>query len=389
MIPTVILFYFLFPVLVLVLAGRYSWVNKIGPVVICYAAGLVLGNSGILPDTMNKYQNNLTNLIIPLSIPLLLFSLDVRSWLTMAKKTFLSLILGVTATLITVLTGFFLLSNRIPECWKVAGMLTGVYTGGTPNLVAIKIALNVNPDTYLITHTCDVLVGAFVLLFLISYGQRAFLTFMRPYQPFDRDTMNRMNENYGEEFESYRGIFSWPVLKGLIRAAIIAMAIVGASVGISIFAAGIVKPRDPGIFTMTTIILLITTLGVIASLFPQISKIRKSFQSGMYLILVFCVIVASMAHLKNFSLQSWPILVYIIIAVPGTFLLHGILSWMFNVDVDNFLIITSALSMSPPFVPVVAGALKNKEIIIPGLVVGIIGYVIGNYLGIMIAFMLR
>jgi uncharacterized membrane protein len=30
----------------------------------------------------------------------------------------------------------------------------------------------------------------------------------------------------------------------------------------------------------------------------------------------------------------------------------------------------------------VAGALKNKEIIITGLTVGIIGYAIGNYIGI-------
>ena len=38
--------------------------------------------------------------------------------------------------------------------------------------------------------------------------------------------------------------------------------------------------------------------------------------------------------------------------------------------------------MSPPFVPVIAAALKNKEIVVSGLIIGIIGYAIGNYLGV-------
>ena len=49
----------------------------------------------------------------------------------------------------------------------------------------------------------------------------------------------------------------------------------------------------------------------------------------------------------------------------------------------------TSLIFSPPFVPVVAAKLKNKEIIISGLTVGIIGYAVGNYLGILIAYALK
>ena len=114
-----------------------------------------------------------------------------------------------------------------------------------------------------------------------------------------------------------------------------------------------------------------------------------SFPVGMYFILIFCLVFSSMTDIRNFSIESWPILVYIIIAVPGALLLHALLSKIFKVDVDNFMVISTSLSMSPPLVPVVAGALKNKEIIIPGLVVGIIGYAIGNYLGVLIAWILK
>jgi uncharacterized membrane protein len=58
-------------------------------------------------------------------------------------------------------------------------------------------------------------------------------------------------------------------------------------------------------------------------------------------------------------------------------------------NVDDFLVTTTALAMSPPFVPVIAAALKNKKVIIPGLVVGIIGYAVGNYLGVFVATVLK
>jgi uncharacterized membrane protein len=59
------------------------------------------------------------------------------------------------------------------------------------------------------------------------------------------------------------------------------------------------------------------------------------------------------------------------------------------VDVDNFLIISVALSMSPPFVPVVASSLKNREIILPGLIIGLVGYALGNYIGILMGLLVQ
>ena len=44
---------------------------------------------------------------------------------------------------------------------------------------------------------------------------------------------------------------------------------------------------------------------------------------------------------------------------------------------------------SAPFVPVVAAAIRNKEVVIPGMIIGVIGYAIGNYLGVAIAYLLK
>jgi uncharacterized membrane protein len=384
-----IVFYIFFPVLVIYLAQRYPIVKKIGVVVICYVVGLIVGNAFKLPEDFNQYQDGLNAATILLAIPLLLFSLDVKSWMKMAGKTFLSLALGLVSVIITIFIGFYLFKDMIPESWKIAGMLVGVYSGGTPNLAAIRMALDVDPDIYIVTHTYDLAVGALVLLFMITVAQRFFLTFMRPYKPLDKDKMTSVTEAYEEEYESYKGIFSKKVFLKLLLAIGMAGLIIAAGYGLSKLFTYIVPVKEKGSIEMTIIILSITTLGIVASLFPAINRIKKSFHTGMYLILVFCVVVASMADIRSFSLESWPILVYIVIAVPGALLLHALLSKIFNVDVDNFMVISTGLSMSPPFVPVVAGALKNREIIIPGLVVGIIGYAIGNYLGVLVALILK
>ncbi|MBL7112195.1 MAG: DUF819 family protein [Bacteroidales bacterium] len=379
----------LFPVLVIYLAQRYPIVKKIGVVVICYVVGLIFGNAFRLPGNFEQYQEGLNAATILLAIPLLLFSLDVKSWMKMAGKTFLSLALGLISVIITIFIGFFLFRDMIPESWKVCGMLVGCYSGGTPNLAAIRMALDVDPDVYIVTHTYDLVVGALVLLFMITVAQRFFLTFMRPYQPLDKDKMNSATESYEDDYESYKGLFSRAVFPRLLLAIGMAVVIIVIGFGLSKLITFIVPVKEKETIEMTIIILSITTLGIIASLIPAINRIKKSFQSGMYLILIFCVVVASMADIRSFNLESWPILVFIVIAVPGALLLHALLSKIFNVDVDNFMVISTALSMSPPFVPVVAGALKNKEIIIPGLVVGIIGYAIGNYLGVLIALILK
>jgi uncharacterized membrane protein len=70
-------------------------------------------------------------------------------------------------------------------------------------------------------------------------------------------------------------------------------------------------------------------------------------------------------------------------------LIHVGLSRLFKVDADTTIIAITALTYSPPFVPAVAGALKNKEIIISGLTIGILGYAFGTYMGIFIATILK
>ena len=203
----IILFYLLFPALLLFLGTRYSFINKIGVVVFCYVGGLIIGNVNIVPTEMVGLQGDLMGVTILLGIPLVLFSENILKWAKMAKYTFISLLLGVVSVVTMVFIGYFIFKNHIPEAWKVAGCLIGVYTGGTPNLAAIAQSLNLREDLYILTHTVDLVIGAIVLLFFLTGAQKFFLSYLKPYKSTG-DYDEKEGEVMINEFESYAGFFS-------------------------------------------------------------------------------------------------------------------------------------------------------------------------------------
>jgi uncharacterized membrane protein len=76
---------------------------------------------------------------------------------------------------------------------------------------------------------------------------------------------------------------------------------------------------------------------------------------------------------------------YISFILIGSLILQALLCKLFKIDTDTFLITSSAAILSVPFIPVIAGALKNREILLPGFAAAILGYAVGNYLGIIVA----
>ncbi|HBE39982.1 MAG TPA: hypothetical protein DDW27_02025, partial [Bacteroidales bacterium] len=372
-----IVFFILMPVLIIFLEGKSKIVKKTGGVLICYILGAFVGNIGILPEGAYKYQDLLTQFTVPLALPLILFSMDVKKWFKLAGSAITSLLLGLFTVVLMIFVGYWIFKDSIPDAWKVAGMLTGIYTGGTPNMAAIKTALNVDTEVYLMTHTYEVALGAIYLIFILSVGQRVFLLLLRPFKSPETGNLKIENVNLEEDYESYSGIFQRKTFLPLLGAIGLSLLIVGVSYGLSML-----FPKD---FSTAAIILLITTFGIGFSFVPGVKNIRKTFQAGMYIILIFCLVVSSMADIRKLVNISFDLFWYVGLAMFGSHILHAFLAKLFKIDADTVIISGSALICSPPFVPVVAGALRNREVILTGLIVGIAGYAVGNYLGVIIA----
>jgi uncharacterized membrane protein len=369
-----------FPALILYLCKIFPLLNRLGAILIAYAVGLLIGNIGILPENAAGIIDVIITVCIPLALPLLLFSSNLHRWSRIAGRTFFSMILAFISLMIIVFSGYYLFHENIDNAWQVAGMAVGVYSGGTPNMAAISVALGVENELYIMTHTSDMIVGAVFLFFYISIAQKVFQWILPKFKLTGNGSKNDESA-IDQDYESYDGIFKRKVIFQLIKALGLAILIFGAGGAISMLV--------PEKFSMASVILAITSLGLLSSLIPSVRNLEKSFHLGMYLILIFSLSVASLGNLGKLIESSPYIFYYIAWAVTGTFVLHMLLSAIFRIDSDTTIITQVAFIMSPPFVPVVAAALKNRDVIISGILVGIIGYAIGNYLGVMVAYMLQ
>jgi len=378
--PVLIGLYILSPALILYLCVRFTFINKIGAVVLCYTLGIILGNSGLIPGELAEYQSMTADIAVILALPLLLFSMDVKKWFKLAGKALLSMALAVVAVLALSLAGYLMIRGSDPEAWKIAGMSIGVYTGGTPNLAAIKSALSVPPDTFIIIHSYDTLISFIYIFFIIAVGQRFFNVFLLPFSSGEQNFETGENPE-NEDISSYKTMLTKGKTGPLAMAFVLSIFITA-----SAYALTLIVPQS----TATSVaILTITTMGIGASFIPRVRVIENTFQAGMYIIYIFCIVVASMAKIDKIININYLFMLFVILMIFGSMLIHALLCRIFRIDTDTFLITSTSAICSPPFVPVVAAALKNREVILSGLTTGIIGYAIGNYLGISFAYLYK
>ena len=370
-----------FPSIIIFLCFKFKTLNKIGAVLLCYFAGIIVGNTGVLPEGFASVQATMQDVSVCLALPLLLFSLDVKSWLKIARKGLLCMALAVVAIIATTFILQLTIGRNHPEGWKLGGLAIGVYTGGTPNLAAIKAALKVHNDTYILFHTYDTVISLIYIFVLCSVARPLFQKVfkLRPFQSSGYTKSSGPSQMGVDTIENYGELLNPSIIKGLFIALMLAASILGVS-----YIVGGLFPQN---YNTAVTILLITTLSIGASFIKPVRSLKNTFQFGMYIIYIFCFTVASMTNLSSLVHIDWTILIYVTVSIFGSLLLHVALCRIANIDSDTTIITSVSAICSPPFVPVVAGALKNKEIIISGLVTGIIGYTIGNYLGIAVAFL--
>ena len=370
----VILFFLLSPACVLWLCRRFPVLDKIGPVLILYIVGIIFGNL-FHPSGMAGIQEVLSSATVPLAIPLMLFSCTFQRSKT--RSQLIALLLGLAAVTLSVLAGFFLFGRNMDDGAKIGGMLTGVYTGGTINLASLKVMLDVPEGTFILLNSFDMAISFLYLTFLLSVGIRLF----RRWLPVEAGTDDQ--EVNGQENEQpFKGLFTKQGLRDAGFLLAVDALIIGISAGLGLLA-------GEGAF-MTVLILSLTTLGIAASFWKPLKKRKHGYDIGMYCIYVFSVVVASMADLRSLSISgSLNMLGYLTFVIFFSLLLEVLAAKPLKVDADTMTVSSVAYICSPPFVPMMAAAMKNKSVLAGGLSVGVVGYAVGNYLGFLIARLLE
>ena len=378
--------YIIFPILIIEAFKRWTIVQKIGTVVLAYAVGIIASLCGVfnfatpeMAASFSKLQSTIMNVAVPLAIPLMLFNCDFKLWTKALPKTAWALVTGLGAVLISVISGYFIFRNRVPDPANVSAMMTGIYTGGTVNFNALGASLGVDKSVMAIVLAFQMVITMPYIFFLLGGGFKIFRKLL-PYKDITHKGRTDEEDVETADVENYRGMFEKKNFIGMIKGLGLSIVFLAIGAGLALLITGTLSEL--------VVILTITTLSIIASFFKPIRELPKTFELGMFFILIFSVIVASMFNIHSVNGGSLYIGGFVLWIMGVSIVLHLLFCRIAKVSGDLFCVCQVGLLCSPPFVPPIAGAMKNKKVLISGIVVGLVGYAVGTYLGALISLVL-
>ena len=377
------LIFCLAPAGVLWLCRRFPLLDKLGPIMVLYGLGILLGNIGWHPAEMPLAQEIATSATIPLAIPMMLFG--CKFTLSEASLQLRVCISGFLSVFLAVVIGYIFFGKHISEGAEIGGVMSGMYTGGMLNAAALQSIFKVEEQAYVIMCSYDIMISFLYLIFLVSVGYKLFrrLYGERTQANLSDEERAELERQIAEQSRNpYAGLWSKDGIKELGK-------ILGITLILVALSAASTLPFTSEWF-MVIFILTLSTLGVVASFFKPIRELKRSFDIGMYLIYIFSIAMASMADFSKLNLsEGLNQIAFLAIAVFGSMLLHALFCKLMRVDADSMVASSVAFINSPPFVPMMVVAMKNKRVLIVGLGAGIVGYALGNHFGVLMSTLLN
>ena len=364
------------PAGVIWLCRRYPWLDKIGPIMVLYGIGMVIGNLPILPAQMAVLQDLIPNIMVPLAIPMMLFGCTFSgSEVKLQVKIVLS---GFISVAIAVAAGYLLFGHRLAEGTQVGGIISGMYTGGTLNAAALQTIFDVESRTFVLINSYDIIISFLYFVFLFSVGIRMFrwLYSERKNSVSDADRVEIDKEVEQTKQNPYKGLFTKAGITQLGKILLVTIIVVALSAGTALL-----LPQE---WFMVVFILMLTTLGVLCSFIKKVRTLERSYDIGLYLLYIFSLVIASMADFSSLDLVGGVSqLLFMTNAVFVSLLLHAIFCRCMRVDADSMVISSVAFINSPPFVPMASAVMGNKRSLVTGLAAGVAGYALGNHFGVL------
>lgn len=366
------------PAGVIWLCRRFPTLDRLGPIMILYAIGMIFGNMPFLPEQIIPLQEVLPNVLIPLAIPMMLFGCNFS--FSEARLQFKIVISGFLSVCCAVIIGYMFFGDHIEQGERIGGIITGMYTGGTLNAAALQTIFRIPGETFILINSYDIIISFLYFVFLFSFGIRLF-RWLYGQKESTMSNSEKMEIDrqiaFGKQ-NPYQGLFKRLGLGGLARIFVVTLII--------ILLSAVTTLLFPAEWFMVVFILMLTTLSVVGSYFSAIRDIQGSYDVGMYFIYIFSMVIASMADVSNIDLAGGVSqIAFMSVAVFLSLLIHAILCRIMRVDADSMIISSVAFINSPPFVPMAAAVMQNKRTLVTGLGAGIVGYALGNHLGVLMS----
>jgi len=370
------------------LEQTYRWAARIGAPLLALGMAMLLSNTRIMPMSSPTYDLNGAYLV-PLALALLLFRANLFHIVRVSGRMFLVFHISALGTVVGAVIAAFALRGHVPQIERAIGMMTGSYIGGGINFFAVKESLHVaeNIANPLLVADNFVMAGIFMVLLVIASSRFFLRHYSHPHsRPMDAETA----KNLAAEHWRRKGIGLVDLASSLGFAfiAVAAADLLGRAVN-ACFAdsPGLGSLQNLAHTWLTNQYVLITAVSLsMATLFHRrLEPIHGSEEIGGYMLYVFLFAIGLPANLAS-VIWNVPLLFVLCAIIAATNLAVTLfLGKLFRLELEQLLLCVNATLGGPPTAAAMANSCGWDALVLPSILVGIWGYVIGTSTGILLA----
>ena len=363
-------------ILVLGLTGFGLWLaqvnslgRKLGSTMVILMLGLLVANVTTWtpePSAVSWVNGPLTSY----AIAELLLAVELRSVLPDARRLLLPFITAVAGTLAAVLLVGLLLSGWLGQSWiSLAGLLSATFTGGSLNFVSVARSLEIPPSLLLIATAADhvAFTAWFLVSLLIGRGRRQH----RPTETSEG------NSSASTPINAFALPSFQAVMIGLLWGG--GVLLISEGLGVFLILLGVDVPS----------ILVLTTVALIAAQLPQSDSRSACYGLGLVLIQPFFAVIGLSSSLGFLFGEGLPVLLYagLVVLVQAIVVLQA-RRW-FRWPLAECLVASQAAVGGPSTALALAGSLERPNLVLPSVAIGLLGYLLGTYVGLALSALLH
>ena len=383
------------------LEQKYNWASKVSGAIIALIIAMVAANIGIIPTSCPLYDDIVWGVIVPMGIPLLLLQCNLNKIGKLTGKMLIVFLLGAVGTTLGALIAFFALKGayvatggQVEHLAGVASMMTGSYIGGGVNFsaMALQHGLNGTDIAAAATVADNLLMAAYFFVLIFIAGMKWFRSkFAHPHIDAVASGADT-SKTQAAAFWSRKDIS----LKDIAMNIAYAVAVVWISTIIAGIFTGLVPAEGRNAFEdfvakfFGSQYVWITTISVIVATFcnKQVDKMAGSQEVGTYLIYLFLFVIGVPANIMTVVTKSplFLVLCFIMVVVNMIFCFVG--AKLSKATLEDAIIASNANIGGPTTAAGMAISQGWTSLVGPAMLVGVLGYVIGNYAGTIVGIIL-
>ena len=350
---------------------RVRALSRVGASLLAIVLGALLSNLGLVPVASPVYDA-VGGPVTSLAIAWLLLAVSLADLKHAGPRMLVAFGLAVVGTAAGAFVGALVFAGAFgADTWRLAGTLTGTYSGGSVNFVAVGRGLGL-PDalfagaTAADNLTTGLWLGATLLL----------PVWLARFYP------TPVPEAPGEDAGPAADHHPFFRKRGVSTLDLAVLLATGLALLVAADAAGALVPAVPSVLWLTTFALVVGHL-------PPFREPRGAMQLGTLALHLFFVVIGIHSRVAEILAVGVEVFFYTLLVVA----VHGVVVFgagrLLRIDVGSLAVASQAAVGGPSSALAVAVSREWRALVLPGVIVGLLGYAVGNYLGFAVGWLVR